>query len=125
MATLPNVPPSAPPDFQISVLNQVIDYINQQQRTQIINDGTNNRMIFGYQQNGFPGGSFGMKISSPGKDVTTAAYSDLLFYWDFTTGTQYWNNSTNNYMQIGTLPDGSSGWLVAKPGLDVKSAFTG
>lgn len=123
MATLPNVPPNATADFQNSVLNQVIDYINQQQRTQIISDGSNNRFLFGYQKGGFPAGDFGMKISAPGKDVTTSALTDLLFYWDFTTGTQFWNYQSLNYMQIGILPDGTGGWATAATGKNVSQGF--
>jgi hypothetical protein len=123
--TLPNVPANASPEVQNSALNQVIDLINQQQRTQIISDAGGNRMIFGYQKGGWPAGDFGMKISAPGSDVATAALQDLLFYWDFTTGTQYWNYNSINYMQMGILPDATGGFAIARPGVNVKDAFNG
>jgi hypothetical protein len=124
MAYLPRVPANAPQDFQISVINQIIDELNSQQRTQVLTDSTTSRYLFGFQQNGWPAGSFGIKISQPGKDVTTAAYSDLLFYWDFTSGTMYWNDSTGrNYRQDGTLPDGTNNLVIVQDNTTVAQAF--
>jgi len=112
--TLPNVPPQASPDQQNAVLNQVIDYLNQQQQSQVlfntagnpivsINNGSKGNAGFTvYDKNGlplalfgqYPDGSIALKVAKSGKDVTTAATGDLIF------------SSANNIfkiVQVGTI----------------------
>ena len=123
--TLPNVPPNATPDFQNSVLNQVIDYINQQQRTQVISDGTTNRYLSGYQKGGWAGGDFGMKISAPNNDVTNLS-ATLLFSWDYTTNQQITYNKGVATILIGSAPvDQRSGVWVAASGKNVITQLGG
>jgi hypothetical protein len=123
MATLPNVSPTSPPEVQVAVLNQVIDLLNAQQKLQSINDGTSTRFILGYYPGRWPNGDFGIAIAQSGGDATTADFKQLLFAWDFSTGTQYWNFNGINYRQDGILPDGTGGLAIAKAGENVASAF--
>lgn len=123
--SLPYIPTNAPVEQQVAAMNRVIDQINASQRTQILNDGTSDRYLYGYQKGGWPGGDFGMKISLPGVDVATATTAQLLFSWDFTTNTQRWydQSSGKNYMQIGLLPNGVNGFVTATPGTNVSEIF--
>lgn len=118
---LPNIPPAASSDVQNSIINQVIDLINAQQRTQTISDDTSNRYLFGFQKNGWPGGSFGIKVSPPGQDVATTPFKSLLYAQDFSTGTQYFNNGGNTYAEIG-IPGATGNIKIAKVGKDVDTA---
>lgn len=120
--TLPRLSGAMSQDYMVSVLNQVIDFINSSQRTTIINDGTTNRYLIGYQKDGWGAGKdFGIKVSKPGIDVTEASDDDLLFKNDFAT--EFWYNDTNNYRQDGLLPDGRYGFAIAAPGNDVQDGF--
>lgn len=133
------LPGAATVEQLTAALNGVINTLNQQLQTQVFSDGTNKRFLYGYQATGWPGGNFGLKISLPGFDVTTATNAQLLFSWDFTTGNQwryggdeyiyggtnFWYDpaSVKNYMQEGILPDGTGGWVVADVGNDVSDGF--
>jgi hypothetical protein len=89
------------------------------------NDGSRELFFIGFQENGWPAGSVGMKVAKPGGNALTDALSELLFYWDFSTGTQYFNDPTTskNYMQNGILPDGSGGFAIARYNQDVGDAY--
>lgn len=129
---LQNIPPNATPQAQNAALNDVINRLNTLLKTQVFADASNRRYISGFQQGGWPGGDFGMKISKPGIDVMTATTDQLLFSWDFTTGhtyhyggTDFWYDPSTlkNYMQEGVMPDGTGGWAVADVGHDVSEGF--
>lgn len=120
---LPRVSPNDPPEAQVAVLNQVIDFINQAQKVQVLQDDTSQRFIQGYYPGRWPGGDFGIAIAKSGDDVTSVDFEELAFAHDFSTNTQYWNFNGVNYMQVGTLPDSTGGWAVAKPGANVSAGF--
>lgn len=131
---LRRVPSTASKEEQAIALNDVIDRLNNLLKSQIFSDGSTKRYIQGFQKSGWPGGDFGMKISLPGIDVTTATADQLLFSWDYTTNNQYFYGGTaryfdpdsrEDYAQIGILPDSSGGVVVAKPGESVDDAYTG
>lgn len=124
--TIPTLSPDASLAQTITALNEIITNLNNQLQSQIYSDGTNKRFLLGYQQGGWPKGDFGMKISLPGVDVNSATLDQLLFYWDFTSGTQYWFDPTTgkNYLQEGILPDGIGGWAVASAGNNVADGFS-
>lgn len=141
---LQRIPPTAPREVQISVLNDVIDRLNALLKSQVFSDGTSKRMLIGYQKDGWGvGQDFGIKVSLEGVDVTKATDEQLLFkmaldQWtwrneegdlvkkfDIAEGTTYDYNPSNgkNFMQTGKLPDGSYGWAVADEGHDVADGF--
>lgn len=122
---LPRLSPNASKDEQTSVINGIVDRLNDLLKTQVFSDATTKRYLSGYQKGGWPGGDFGMKISLTGVDVTKATASQLLFSWDFTAGTQYWYDPSThkNYMQTGILPNGVGGNAIAKTGHDVSEAY--
>lgn len=123
---LQNVPPNAPRDVQIAVLNDVVNRLNALLKTQILSDGTNKRMLIGYQKDGWGDGKdFGMKISIEGIDVTEATDSQLLFKMDLTTWFWYDPETLKNVAQVGVLPDGVGGIAGAKPGFNVEDAYSG
>lgn len=120
--TLPYVPPTATADQQIASINRIIDIINAFQQQIIFSDASNKRMFIGYQEGGFGGSGkdFGIKVSQPGIDVTTATDSQLLFQMDLTSWVWY-NQGIPNTL-IGAAPnDGRAGIWVAKPGQNVKT----
>jgi hypothetical protein len=122
---LQTIPGTANLSDVIIMMNDIINELNTQLQTQVLSDATSKRWLNGYQKGGWPGGDFGMKLSRPGVDVTTCAFTQLLFGWDFTTGTQYWYDSNGkNYMQEGILPDGSDGWVVATPNNNVNDIYS-
>lgn len=88
-------------------------------------DGSRNLFFIGYQPNGFPNGSVGMKIARPGGNVLLDPLSSLIFYWDFATGTMYYNDPVTgrNYMQDGILPNGVGGSAVARGSFQVQDMF--
>lgn len=129
---LSEVPPNATPAVQISRLNDIIRKLNNQLKSQVFSDGTNQRFVQGFAAGRWPDGNFGIAISELGKDVLTCDFTDLIFAWDFSTnkqyirgGTQYWYDATTgiNYMQVGTLPDGDGGEIIAKPGFNVDDIY--
>lgn len=120
---LPKVSPNDPPEAMIAVINQIVEFINQYQQLQSVSDANDKRYVNGLLPGRWPGGDFGMAISKPGEDVTTANFEDLLFAWDYTTNTQYWNYNGVNYRQDGTLPDGTGGTVITKPGRSVTDVF--
>lgn len=78
--TLPRIAPNASVEDQIAAINNVIDRLNLQLQSQTYSDGTSKRMIIGFQKDGFGAGKdFGIKISAPGYDVSTATDAQLLF----------------------------------------------
>lgn len=120
--TLPRLSGTEALPFVVSVLNQVIDFVNAQQRTTVINDGTTNRYLIGYQKDGWGAGKdFGIKVSKEGIDVIEAADSQLIFKDDFAT--RFYYDDTNQIMQIGTLPDDSVGIAIAQAGNDVADGY--
>lgn len=129
---LQRLPAGASIEQVSTVLNDVINRLNDQLQTQSFSDTTNKRFIQGYMKGRWPGGDFGIAISQPGKDVTTAAFNTLLFAWDYTTnkqyfygGTQYFYDPTSgkNFMQLGVLPDTTGGAAIAKTGSNVSEIF--
>lgn len=120
--SIPYVPPSAPAQQQIEAINRIIDQLNALQNSITLSDGSTRRFFMGYQKDGFGiGKHFGIKISSEGKDVMTASDSDLEFKMDISTW--YWYSSGVNFLQIGTMPDGSNNIVVAKPGKNVAELY--
>lgn len=125
--TLQPLPPNATKEQQTAVINDILVRINSLLQTQVTSDGTDKRYLNGYQKGGWPGGDFGMKISLPGVDVTTASASELLFSWDYTTNTQVFydpDDPGRDVGQQGILPNGKSGNAWAKDGESVSGAFS-
>lgn len=122
--TLPSVPPNASLQVQNTALNDVINRLNSLLKTQTFSDGSNSRMLLGFQPDGWgTGKDFGIKISREGVDVTKATDDQLLFSMDLETW-KFWDPSTGeNYMQFGKLPDGTGGMVVAADGYSVPDAF--
>jgi hypothetical protein len=88
-------------------------------------DGSRQLFFIGYQKGGFPAGDVGMKVARPGGDAFNDPLNQLLFYWDFSTGTQYFNDPVTgiNYEQNGILPDGSGGFALARNGFNVADVY--
>ena len=61
------------------ILNGIFDALDLENRTKIIKNGTVPQIIFGYQQAGFNGSDYGLKISKPGIDVTSATADQFIF----------------------------------------------
>ena len=130
--TLRPLPPNASKDEQTAVINDIVDRLNDQLKTQIFTDGSTKRFIQGYSQGRWPGGDFGIAISDEGDDVTTADFNDLIFAWDFTTNKQYIRGGTQLFYdpvtgldvgQQGILPNGKNGQAWSKDGESVNGAF--
>lgn len=122
--TLRRIPPNATVEEQISALNEVIERLNALLKTQIFADNTSKRYLNGYYVGRWPGGDFGMAIAQEGEDVTVVAFEDLLFAWDYSTGTMYWYNPDGiNYRRDGLLPDGTYGQAVATTGNNVEDIY--
>lgn len=138
--TLQLLPGGATVEQLTAAINDIINNLNAQLQTQVYSDTQNQRMLIGYQQDGWgPGNSFGVKISVAGKDVRTATDDELLFSlsvdawtWrnsngDITkqfqaeTGTDsYYDSALRNYVNIGLRPStGTDGFEMAKPGVDL------
>lgn len=139
--TLQLLSPNASKEEQTAVINDIVDHINASLKTQIYADGTSKRMLIGYQKGGWDHGTsdFGIKISIPGVDVTTATDAQLLFSlsmsaWTWRnnsgqitkqfqaqTGTDsYYDPTTRNYVNIGLRPStATQGFEMAKPGVDL------
>lgn len=121
--TLPYVPPSASVQQQIAAINRIIDIINAFQQSIVFADSKNKRMLIGFQKDGWgPGNDFGIKVSIPGVDVTTATDAQLLLKFDLQTWFYYQNGV--NIGQVGVLPDATTGEAWAKVGQSVPAAFT-
>jgi hypothetical protein len=141
---LQRLPASASLEQVSNVLNEVIDALNQQLQTQIYSDGTNKRMLIGYQKDGWgTGQDFGLKVSLPNVDVASASDNQLLFKmaldkwtwrngngalikeFDIANGVEKYYDATSgkNYMQAGTLPDNTGGWAIADIGYNVSDGF--
>jgi hypothetical protein len=122
--TLQHLPPNASKEEQTAVINNILDRLNNILQSQVLSDGSNKRMIIGYQKDGWgTGKDFGIKVSIEGVDVTKATDSQLLFKMDLATWFFYDPTSHDNFMQFGVLPDGSGGMVVAAPGSDVADLF--
>lgn len=138
--TLSVLPGGASVEQLTAALNDIINRLNAQLQTQVYSDTQNQRMLIGYQQDGWgPGNSFGVKISIEGKDVRAAADDELLFSlsvdawtWrnsngDITkqfqaqTGTDsYYDSTARNFVNIGLRPStNTEGFEMAKPGVDL------
>lgn len=116
--------PVATREEQIAALNSIIDRLNGMLKSQIFSDGTNKRMLIGYQKDGWGAGKdFGMKVSIAGVDVTQASDTQLLFKMDLATWYLYDPTTSKNYFQMGILPDGTGGFVIAKSGIDLSTAF--
>lgn len=118
-STLRRLTPNSSRDEQIFVLNQIIDRLNTSLQTNILSDGTNKRMLFGFQADGWgPGKSFGIKISQEGVDVSQASDEQLIFSMDMQTWRWFepTSDATNrNYVNIGYRSTGTFGFEMAKP----------
>lgn len=122
--TLPRIAPNASVEDQVAAINNVIDRLNLQLQSQTYSDGTSKRMIIGFQKDGWgTGKDFGIKISKPGFDVSTAADDQLLFKMDMNTWFFYDPVTSKNYMQFGILPDGTGGIATAKTGFNVSDGI--
>lgn len=140
--TLQRVPPAASLPEITAVLNDIVDRLNDQLKTQIYTDGTSKRLLIGYQKGGFEGGTadFGIKMSIEGIDVNKATDAQLLFSmslqnWTWRnsdgqvvkqfkneTGTDsyYEGDSSRNYVNIGLRTDPATyGFEMAKPATDL------
>lgn len=116
---LNEIPPNSTNEVQIATLNDVIRRLNTLLKTQTLSDGTNKRMLLGFQANGWGSGKdFGIKISHPGVDVTQATDSQLLFSMDMETW-QWFDPSGRNYVNIGLRSIGTYGFEMAKPTVDL------
>lgn len=121
---LQRLPPNATKEQQTAVINDMIDRLNANLKTQVFHDGQNKRMLIGYQENGWGEGmNFGIKVSIQGVDVTEATDEQLLFKMDLQTWYFYDPTTHDNFMQIGIMPDGTGSIAIAKPGEEVEDAF--
>lgn len=89
-------------------------------------DGSNNRITVG----GADGGTVGLG-SIPGSTTNENGFFSLdssgNLIMKIVNGTKYVYDPKNNYVNItqdGLLPDGSGGFVAAKPGVDVSTLFT-
>lgn len=121
---LTEIPPNAPPERQIDAINGIISTLNVLLKTQVLSDGTNKRMIFGYQKDGWgTGKDFGIKISKAGVDVMTATDDQLILSMDLETW-NFYDVDGRNYMRFGKLNDSQGGIIVSKPGSDVEDVIS-
>jgi hypothetical protein len=122
--SLQHLPPNASSEEQTAVINSILDRLNGSIQSQVLSDGTNKRMIIGYQKDGWGSGKdFGIKISQEGVDVNTATDAQLLFKMDMDTWFFYDPATSKNNMQIGKLPDGTYGFVSVKSGSNVQDAY--
>lgn len=114
--TLQRVPPAPTMQELTNVLNDVIDRLNSQLKTQVFSDGTSKRMLFGYQESGWKNGtvSFGIKISMEGIDVSQATDDQLLFSMDMETW-RWFDPDGRNFVNIGLRSTNTHGFEMAKP----------
>lgn len=131
---LNRVPATADLQAIAVALNDVIDRLNDQLKTQVFADTQSKRFIQGYSPGRWPGGDFGLAISAEGDDVLTVDFDSLLFAWDFSTNKQYIRGGTQlfydpttglNIGQQGILPNNKGGQAWAKDGQSVDDAFAG
>lgn len=117
--SLQRLPPNASKEQQTAVINDILDRLNELLKTQVLSDGNNKRMLFGYQKDGWgPGKDFGIKISEEGVDVTAATDEQLLFSMDMETWRWFEPDTSDNrnYVNIGLRSTGTYGFEMAKPG---------
>jgi hypothetical protein len=117
---LNEIPPNASREVQIATLNDIVRRLNGLLKTQVFSDGTNKRMLFGFQAGGWKNGTkdFGIKISQEGVDVTTAPDSELIFSMDMDTW-RWFDPDARNYVNIGLRSSATYGFEMAKPGVDL------
>ena len=66
--------------------NEALRLISNEDRTKIIKDDAGvQRLLTGYQENGFSNGNVGVKLSQEGVDVLDASGDELIFSTDFNT----------------------------------------
>lgn len=119
---LQRIPPNANEQQKTVILNDVIDRLNSQLKTQVFSDGVSKRMLIGYQKDGWGvGKDFGIKVSIEGIDVTAATDSELLMKYDLATWFYYEDGL--DVGQVGILPNGRNGEAWAKDGESVNDAF--
>ncbi|MCA9325518.1 hypothetical protein KDA23_05660 [Candidatus Saccharibacteria bacterium] len=122
--SLQRLPPNATKEQQTAVINDILDRLNNLLKSQVFSDGTNKRMIIGYQKDGWGAGKdFGIKVSIEGVDVTEATDSQLLMKYDLQTFFYYDPDTGDCIGQVGLLPNGRNGEAWAKDGEDVNDAF--
>jgi len=130
--TLQRIPPAASVPEITAVLNDVIDRLNDQLKTQVYSDSTSKRFIQGFAPGRWPGGDFGIAISAEGQDVLTVDFDQLIFAWDFSTNQQYIRGGRQTFYdpttgldigQQGILPNGEGGSAWSKEGESVNGAF--
>ena len=121
--TIPYVPTAATAQQQIAAINRVIDIINAFQQQIVFADGSNKRMLIGYQKDGWGlGKDFGIKISNEGVDVLTASDSQLAFKMDIDSW--IWYNDSLPRILIGKAPsDKRTGAWVSDTGVDVTTTI--
>lgn len=59
--------PDIPKAQLVAMINQNFEFLNQQNMTKIVSDGSTNRIIFGR----LPDNTYGLVVSKPGVDVLT------------------------------------------------------
>lgn len=143
--SLPTLSPNASKEEQTSVINDIVNHLNNSLQTQVYADGVSKRLLIGFQKGGWDGGAsdFGIKMSIAGQDVTTASDTQLLFTmsmnswiwrnssgilikkYDSTKGNETFYDPSNglDIGQQGILPDGTGGAAWAKPGNSVNNGF--
>lgn len=122
--SLQRLPPNASKEQQTAVINDILDRLNELLKTQVFSDGTNKRLIIGYQKDGWGAGKdFGIKVSIEGVDVTEATDDQLLIKFDLETWFYYEDGI--DVGQVGKLPNGRNGEAWSKDGESVTEAFGG
>lgn len=72
-----------PPDAATNIINQNFQTQADINRTNIISDGTNDRVLIGYQKDGFGENDHGIKVSQAGVNVTEAEDDELIMSTGF------------------------------------------
>lgn len=107
--SLPRLEPTASKEEQTVVINDIVDKLNEMLKTQIFADGSAKRMLIGYQKDGWGLGSdFGIKVSLPGIDVTSATDAQLLFR--MATDNWQWRNSVGQLVRTFDIANGAETW---------------
>lgn len=66
---------------------------------------------------------FGIKISKPGVNVSSAGDNELVLKDDYSTRT-YYDQTGEARILLGLLPDGTYGLVISKSGFDVTKQFS-
>lgn len=111
MAETPStIQPGTPLEDNLARINDNFKAIDDENRTKIIREGDTPRILFGYQKDGFGVGSdYGLKISQPGYDVTTATDTELVFNSNYNsfkilaTGTISVSKAANDSFEVGSV----------------------